>query len=131
MLFILVSLFILPMAALPLRSITRFDPAMGERTVQTTSLTLDYYRELFINRNGSLFYVAPIEAVRNSLSYAGLTVLISLLLGFPVASALARPGRLERVLDPFLMLPLGASAVTLGLGYIVSFNQPPFNLLDL
>jgi len=129
MLIILVFLFILPMIALPLRSITRFDPAMGDRSLQTVGMTLDYYRELFINRNGSLFYVAPIEALRNSLSYAGLTVLISLSLGFPVASALARPGRLERLLDPFLMLPLGASAVTLGLGYIISFNQPPFNLL--
>ncbi len=27
------------------------------------------------------------------------------------------------------MLPSGASAVTLGLGYIVAFNQPPFNFL--
>ena len=129
MLFILVILFILPMVALPLRSIARFDPAMGDRMAQSAGLTLDYYRELFINRNGSLFYVAPIEALRNSLSYAGLTVLISLALGFPVASALVRPGRLERTLDPFLMLPLGASAVTLGLGYIVAFNQPPFNFL--
>ncbi len=129
MIIILVILFIFPMLALPLRSITRFDPAMGDRTAQTVGLTLDYYRELFVNRNGSLFYVAPIEALRNSLSYAGLTVLISLALGFPVASALARPGRLERILDPFLMLPLGASAVTLGLGYIVAFNQPPFDFL--
>jgi thiamine transport system permease protein len=129
MLILLISLFVLPMAALPLRSVARLDPAMGQRTAQTTGLTLDYYRELFINRNGSLFYVPPIEALRNSLSYAGLTVLISLVLGFPVASALARPGRLERALDPFLMLPLGTSAVTLGLGYIISFNQAPFNFL--
>jgi len=129
LLILLGSLIILPMVSLPLRSIVRFDPAMGERTLQTASLTLDHYKELFINRNGSLFYVAPIEAVRNSLRYAVLTVLISLVFGFPVASALARPGRLERSLDPFLMLPLGASAVTLGLGYIVSFNQPPLNLL--
>jgi thiamine transport system permease protein len=126
---LLTGLFVLPMTALPLRSFARLDPAMGERMAQSASLTLDYYRELFINRNGSLFYVAPIEALRNSLSYAGLTVLISLVLGFPVASALARPGRLERALDPFLMLPLGASAVTLGLGYLITFNQPPLNLL--
>ena len=129
MLILLISLFVLPMAALPLRSVARLDPAMGQRTALTAGLTLDYYRELFINRSGSLFYVTPIEALRNSLSYAGMTVLISLVLGFPVASALARPGRLERTLDPFLMLPLGASAVTLGLGYIISFNQSPFNFL--
>lgn len=125
----LTGLFILPMTALPLRSLVKLDPVMGERIAQTASLSLDYYRELFINRSGSLFYVAPIEALRNSLSYAGVTVLISLVLGFPVASALARPGRLERALDPILMLPLGASAVTLGLGYLITFSQPPINLL--
>jgi thiamine transport system permease protein len=70
-----------------------------------------------------LFYVPPFEAVRNSLIYAFITLTLSLLLGFPAASALARPSRLERLIDPFLMLPLGASAVTLGLGYILAFNR--------
>jgi thiamine transport system permease protein len=28
------------------------------------------------------------------------------------------------------MLPLGASAVTLGLGFIITFNRPPLRLLD-
>jgi thiamine transport system permease protein len=129
MLILMIALFVLPMAALPLRSIVSFDPAMGQRVNWSAGLTLDYYRELFINQSGSLFYVAPIQALRNSVVYAGLTVLISLVLGFPIASVLARPGRLERALDPFLMLPLGASAVTLGLGYIITFNQPPLNLL--
>ena len=41
----------------------------------------------------------------------------------PAAWALAKPGRLERVLDPILILPLGASAVTLGLGFIVTFGR--------
>ncbi|HEX2696154.1 MAG TPA: ABC transporter permease subunit, partial [Anaerolineales bacterium] len=35
----------------------------------------------------------------------------------------ARPGRLEKILDPILILPLGASAVTLGLGFIISFGR--------
>jgi thiamine transport system permease protein len=129
MLILFIFLFIFPMLALPVRSITRLEPAMGDRSSLSAGLTLDYYRELFVNRQGSIFYVPPMEAVRNSFFFAGLTVMISLLLGFPVASALARPGRLEQALDPFLMLPLGASAVTLGLGYIISFNQSPFNFL--
>jgi thiamine transport system permease protein len=129
MIIVLILLFILPMIGLPLRSFARVDPAMGQRTTPEATLTLDYYRELFINRQGSLFYVPPIQALRNSLIYAGLTVLISLVLGFPVATALAHPGRMEQSLDPILMLPLGASAVTLGLGYLISFNTPPFNFL--
>jgi thiamine transport system permease protein len=86
-------------------------------------LTADYYKELFINRRGSVFYVPPIQATVNSLTYAAVTAVLSLLLGLPAASALAAPGRLEKLLDPILILPLGASAVTLGLGFIVAFNR--------
>jgi len=129
LLVIITALFILPMVSLPFRSLIRFDPAMGQRVSQAVSFTLDYYRELFVNRSGSLFYVPPILALRNSFGYACITMLISLVLGFPVASLLAHPGKMERALDPFLMLPLGASAVTLGLGYIITFNQHPLFFL--
>ena len=122
---LLIMFFVLPMLALPLRSVSRLEVARGQRTDVQYGLTADYYSELFINRRGSLFYVPPIRAALNSLGCAGLTVLFSLLMGFPAASALARPGKLERILDPLLMLPLGASAVTLGLGFIISFNRPP------
>jgi thiamine transport system permease protein len=127
---LLFLLFILPMAALPLRSVSRLEPARGQRSGFQAGLTADYYSELFVNRNDSLFYVPPIKAAANSLTYAGITVILSLLLGFPAASALAHPGRLEKLIDPVLMLPLGASAVTLGLGFIVAFNRPPLNLLS-
>ena len=127
--FLLVIFFVLPMLALPLRSVSRLEAARGERTDVQYGLTGDYYSELFVNRRGSLFYVPPIQAALNSLGFAGLTVLFSLLMGFPAASALASPGKLERWLDPLLMLPLGASAVTLGLGFIISFNRPPLRLL--
>ena len=48
--------------------------------------------------------------------------MLSLLLGFPAALALAKPTRLEKILDPLIMLPLGSSAVMLGLGFIISFG---------
>lgn len=127
--FLLILFFVLPMLALSLRSVARVEAARGQRADVHYGLTTDYYSELFINRRGSLFYVPPIRAALNSLGYAGLTVLLSLLMGFPAASALARPGKLERWLDPLLMLPLGASAVTLGLGFIISFNRPPLRLI--
>ena len=126
---LLILFFVLPMLALPLRSVSRLEAARGQRVDVEQGLTADYYSELFVNRRGSLFYVPPIRAALNSLGFAGLTVLFSLLMGFPAASALARPGKLERWLDPLLMLPLGASAVTLGLGFIISFNRPPLRLL--
>jgi thiamine transport system permease protein len=119
----LASFFILPLASLPLRSFFRVEADRGQRGEVEYGLTGDYYRELFINRRGSLFYVPPIGAAFNSLSFAVLTVLFSLMLGFPAAFALARPTRLEKVLDPLLILPLGASAVMLGLGFILAFGR--------
>jgi thiamine transport system permease protein len=123
---LLLGFYGLPLASLPLRSVTRLEADEGQRGQVQYGLTGDYYREIFINRRDSIFYVPPFKALGNSLGYAGLTVLLSLALGFPAATALARPGRLERLIDPLLMLPLGASAVTLGLGLIITYNKPLF-----
>ena len=125
MVLLLLLLFVLPLASLPLSSVVRLEADRGQRGQVSYGLTADYFKELFINRSDSIFYVPPFEAIGNSLAYAALTVILSLALGFPVAMALIHPRRLERILDPLLMLPLGASAVTLGLGFIVSFNKPP------
>lgn len=122
----LFSFYFLPLISLPLRSIIRLEANLGQRGAVQYGLTTNYYTELFVNRTSSVFYVPPVRALGNSLGYASLTVALSLAFGFPVASALARPGKLERLLDPLLMLPLGASAVTLGLGFIVAFGKPLF-----
>jgi thiamine transport system permease protein len=116
------SFFLLPLSALPLRSFFRLEADRGQRGEIQYGFTTDYYTELFVNRRGSVFYVPPIQATLNSLGYAGATVLLSLLLGFPAALALAKPTRIERVLDPLIMLPLGSSAVMLGLGFIISYG---------
>jgi thiamine transport system permease protein len=129
MVVLLLALFLLPLISLPLASVTRLEADRGDRLPVHYGLTIDYYTELFVNRNDSIFYVPPFAAIGNSLGYAALTVVLSLVLGFPVASALVHPGRLGRALDPLLMLPLGASAVTLGLGFIITFNQPPLAIV--
>ena len=120
---LLSAFFILPLISLPIRSLTRLEADRGQRGEVQYGFTTDYYKELFINRRGSLFYVPPIQAATNSLGYASLTVLLSLALGYPAAYALAKPTRLEKFLDPLIMLPLGASAVMLGLGFIISFGR--------
>ncbi|MGE5462410.1 MAG: ABC transporter permease, partial [Syntrophothermus sp.] len=119
---VLAAFFFLPLSALPFRSFFRLEADRGQRGEVQYGFTTDYYTELFVNRRGSVFYVPPIQATLNSLGYAGMTVILSLLLGFPAALALARPGRLEKILDPLIMLPLGSSAVMLGLGFIISFG---------
>jgi thiamine transport system permease protein len=120
--FLLSAFFFLPLSALPLRSLFRLEADRGQRGEVQYGFTTDYYRELFVNRRGSVFYVPPVRATVNSLGYAGATVVLSLLLGFPAAFALAKPTRLERILDPLIMLPLGSSAVMLGLGFILSYG---------
>ncbi|HEY3475156.1 MAG TPA: iron ABC transporter permease, partial [Anaerolineales bacterium] len=114
--------FLAPLSALPFRSLFRLEADRGQRGEIQYGFTTDYYTELFVNRRGSVFYVPPVQAAVNSLGYAGGTVLLSLLLGFPAALALAKPTRLERILDPLVMLPLGSSAVMLGLGFIISYG---------
>jgi len=121
--FLLSFFFFLPLASLPISSLTRLEADRGQLGEVQYGFTTDYYQELFINRRGSLFYVPPLQAAFNSLGYAGITVILSLALGYPVAYALAKPTRLERFLDPFIMLPLGASAVMLGLGFILAFGR--------
>jgi len=120
---LLSSFFILPLASLPIRSLFRLEADRGQRGDVQYGFTTDYYSELFINRRGSVFYVPPIRATLNSISYAVATVVLSLFLGYPAAIALAKPTRLERILDPLIMLPLGSSAVMLGLGFIISYGK--------
>ena len=124
------AFFVLPLASLGARSFFRLEPDARQREADDTGLTLDFYTALWENENDSLFYAVPGEALLTSLSYAGATVALSLALGLPAAWMLANRGQdiFSRVLDPILMLPIGTSAVTLGLGFIVALNQPPLDL---
>jgi thiamine transport system permease protein len=126
---VLITLLTLPLAALALRSITKLDTGRSQSSTPT-GFTLDYYRELTINRRQSIFYAPPAAAIGLSLGYASITALLALSLGIPSAWALARDhtSTLNRLLDPILMLPLGTSAVTLGLGFIVALDHPPLDL---
>ncbi len=124
MVFFLLSFLTLPLIALAMRSFI----LPGSENAWTFSL--DYYRELWINRRESLFYVPPSTAINVSLGYAATTVVLALGLGLPAAWGLAREDQkpFSRLFDSLLMLPLGTSAVTLGLGFIVAFNSPPLDL---
>jgi thiamine transport system permease protein len=85
--------------------------------------TLDYYAALNVNSRQGAFFAPPVVAIRNSLFFAAQTVLLSLILGIISAYLLAQPRRwTTTLLEPVFLLPLGASAVTLGFGYIVSMG---------
>ena len=91
--------------------------------------TWRYYQALFTNPTQSFFYVPPAEAIRNSLLVATATVILAAAIGLIGAYLLAGPPNPARaLLDPLFMLPLGASAVTLGFGFIIALDRPPLNL---
>jgi thiamine transport system permease protein len=159
---ILITLLGAPLLALALRSATGADGAP----------TLDYYSALGENQTGSVFFVPPLIAIRNSLLFALAATALTLAIGVPAAYLLARrtttdqrpltidpaatgtategpPHKVRssfvvrggtiyraltsfvvrQLLDPLFMLPLGTSAVTLGLGYILVFGRPPLRLI--
>jgi thiamine transport system permease protein len=83
---------------------------------------LEAYRAL--GRPTSILLVAPWEAVVNSLVYAAAATGIAVLVGGLAAFAVAGT-RGSRRLDVLVLLPLGASAVMLGLGFLIAFDRAP------
>ena len=121
-------LFVSPLFSLILRSFLRLDYTRNFVCQVSYRFTFVYYKDLFLNRRESLFYVPPIDAILNSLYFGLVTVGIALFLGFLAAKVISDKTRWGRLLDPLLMLPLGTSAVTLGLGFILVFNKPPIDV---
>jgi len=123
----LLGLLTLPLVGLATRSLARIELLP---TGIAFHPTLEYYRELTVNRFNALFYVSPLTSVAISLGYALTTVALALVLGLPAAWALTnrRQAASSQVFEPLLMLPLGTSAVTLGLGFIVALDRPPLDL---
>jgi thiamine transport system permease protein len=78
---------------------------------------VDAYRAL--GRPTSVLLAAPWEAVLNSIAY--LAVVVGGLAAFAVAETRGR------IVDSLVLLPLGASAVMLGLGFLVAFDSEPLD----
>jgi thiamine transport system permease protein len=127
---ILTVLLILPLAALAIRSVTHLEPDRRQQTNTSPGFTMDYYRQLGFNRRESIFFTPPSTSIAISLGYAMATTILALSLGIPAAIALSRKvdSSFNQGMDAILMLPLGTSAVTLGLGFIVALDQPPLDL---
>lgn len=88
---------------------------------------LDAYRAL--GEETSTLLVAPWQAVVNSLVYATAATAVALAVGGLAAFAVSGSGRdrATRFLDATLMLPLGASAVMLGFGFVIAFDRAPID----
>jgi thiamine transport system permease protein len=71
--------------------------------------------------------VDPMASLRTSLWFAVVATIISVVAGGTAALAIAAARRHGRLLDVGLMLPLGTSAVTIGLGLLITFDTVPFD----
>jgi thiamine transport system permease protein len=105
----------------------------GERTPNgalETGFTLDFYRTLTENTQDGLFFAPPSTAISISLLNATGTMVLALIIGLPTSWALAsnKNNKFKALMDPILILPLGTSAVTLGLGFIIASGSPQIDL---
>ena len=90
--------------------------------------SLGNYRALFDRVN--LLPDTAAAALGNSLGFAVAAAAIAVAVGGSAAlmAVGSRAGRLGRLTDAGLTLPLGVSAVTVGLGILLVLNRPPFDL---
>lgn len=72
-----------------------------------------------LDDRASTLGAAPLDALATSLRTAAVATAAAVVLGGLAAVAVAASGRLGRVLDTGLMLPLGTSAVTAGFGLLL------------
>jgi thiamine transport system permease protein len=79
------------------------------------------------SRPGAGLGVDPVASIGASLRFAVVAAVIATVIGFLAATAITTSPRLGRLLDVGLMLPLGTSAVTIGLGMLITFDTPPFD----
>ena len=90
---------------------------------------LAYYRALDTVGRGTIAFVPPTEAIRNSLVFGAAAATTALVVGGLAAIGLHRlGGRARGIADSSLMLPLGTSAVTIGLGFLIALDEPPLEL---
>jgi len=92
--------------------------------------TLEWYRHLFESSYNPIFGSDSLHAVIWTFIFGFSTVLLATLIALTMSYASKRwdlPGR--TLLDVLTTLPLGSSAIIIGLGYIKAFHRPPLLLL--
>ena len=104
--------------------------ALLERAISSgEGYSLVHFISLFSNETGSYFYRSPLTIIGNSVRFAICTMVIAVTVGTIVSYYLARSQRQNAgVLDAMFMMPLGVSAVIMGFGFLIAFDQDPMDL---
>ena len=92
-------------------------------------ITVSGFTHIFSNQGDSFFFVSPLQAITNSLLFGACTVILAVPMGIISGFLLGNSTHWgEAFLDSALMLPLGISAVTMGFGFLIAFNNGIWNL---
>ncbi len=78
-------------------------------------------------RPGIRLGLDPLDAIRNSVENALWATLFATVIGALASLAIAAARNAGRLLDIGLMLPVGTSAVTIGFGMLITFDQSPYD----
>ena len=115
---IMIGLLLAPLLALVMSSL-----------IYNGQVSLNAYTSLVERSRQSVLLISPAQAIKNSLFFALTTTVLSVSLGVLASYFLNKHDiRVNRILEPVFMLPLGTSAVTLGFGFIIALDSPPLNL---
>jgi thiamine transport system permease protein len=94
-----------------------------------TVLTVSWYEKLFLEAGTNAFTVSYLTAIKNSLFFGLMTILFSMPIGTLIAYVTTRRRFFgQGLFDAVTMLPLGISAVILGLGYIKAYQHLPWDI---
>jgi thiamine transport system permease protein len=109
--------------------------ALVRRSLETTAgWGIGNYAALASTGDRNALAVTPWQALGNSVGFAAAATGIAMLIGLTASILLSRRPRSATarrgldLLDGALMLPLGVSAVTVGFGFLITLNTPPFDL---
>jgi len=107
--------------------------ALVERSLRTgNGHSLAAWRAVFTGERSASARppAAAVDALGSltvSLRFAVIAMVISVIIGASASFAIAAMGHAGRFLDAGVMLPLGTSAVTIGFGLLIAFDQAPFD----
>jgi iron(III) transport system permease protein len=110
----------LPMISLAILSVSNY----WSPRLRLANFSLGNFRQVFSESN-------IVDAIVTSVTVSFVAVVISLVIGFVVASLLVRGRRnrvLRAILDIIVAMPLGIPAVIFGAGFLFTYSQPPIVL---
>lgn len=103
--------------------------ALVERSVRTRDgYGLEAWRRLAGDayvRPGLSTGIDPLASMAMSLKAMALATVLALAVGTLASIAISYAGRLSRVLDTAMMLPIATSAITVGFGMLITFDVEP------